>query len=145
MMGRKFEEGDWSHVYCKAKGIPEARWSNLNIDVMHGRLGVEHKMLCYRSDADLAQAFGTTLMHPSATRSIRVPSLDSDPDEAMADILTQYGDLIQARRRKIEEQNLEDGPADMRTGWLLWQESLRQFLYFEERMSEPDPAHYYAE
>ena len=32
MMGRKFEEGDWSYVYCKAKEIPEQGWSNLNID-----------------------------------------------------------------------------------------------------------------
>jgi hypothetical protein len=32
----------------------------------------------------------------------------------------------------------------MRTGWLLWQESLREFLYFEEPMLAPDPEHYYA-
>ena len=35
MMGRKWEEGDWSAVYCAAKGIPDAGWSNLNIDVNH--------------------------------------------------------------------------------------------------------------
>jgi len=144
MMGRKFEEGDWSYVYCKAKGIPETGWSNLNIDVTFENLGVEHKMLCYRSDTTLAQAFGTTLMHPSATRSIRTPSLDSDPNVAMADILTQYGELIRARRAKVEEQNTNGKPADMRIGWLLWQESLRQFLYFEEPMVEPTPNLYYA-
>jgi hypothetical protein len=33
----------------------------------------------------------------------------------------------------------------MRTGWLLWQESLRQFLYFEERMRIPDPDDYKAQ
>jgi hypothetical protein len=145
MMGRKFEEGDWSYVYCRAKGIPEAGWSNLNIDVTHENLGVEHKMLCYRSDATLARAFGTTLMHPSATRSIRVPSLDSDPNDAMRDILTQYGDLIRARREKVAEQNTNGMEPDMRTGWLLWQESLREFLYFEEPMVEPDPNAYFAE
>jgi hypothetical protein len=35
MMGRKFEEGDWAEVYCSAKRIPNRRWSNLNIDIMH--------------------------------------------------------------------------------------------------------------
>ena len=144
MMGRKFEEGDWSYVYCRAKRIPQAGWSNLNIDVTYGNLGVEHKMLCYRSDATLAQAFGTALMHPAATRSIRVPSLDTDPNEAMGDILIQYAELIRARRAKVEEKNTTGNPADMRTGWLLWQESLRQFLYFEEPMVEPDPNAYYA-
>jgi hypothetical protein len=29
--------------------------------------------------------------------------------------------------------------ADMRIGWLLWQDTLREFLYFENRMSVPDP------
>jgi hypothetical protein len=33
MMGRKLEEGDWADVYCRAKGLPSQRWSNLNIDV----------------------------------------------------------------------------------------------------------------
>ena len=45
MMGRKIEEGDWSEVYCKAKNIPDAGWSNLHIDVNHKGLGVEFKML----------------------------------------------------------------------------------------------------
>ena len=31
---------------------------------------------------------------------------------------------------------------DMRIGWLLWQESLREFLYFEERMAAPLPEQY---
>lgn len=145
MMGRKLEESDWSYVYCRAKDIPEVSWSNLNIDIMHENLGVEHKMLCYRSDTTLAQAFGTTLMHPAATRSIRVPPLDTDPNEAMQDILNQYASLIRARRAKVKEQNKTGKPVDMRTGWLLWQESLRQFLYFEEPMVEPNPDNFYAE
>ena len=45
MMGRKLEEGDWSVVYCKAKGIPDGGWSNLNIDVNHKGLGLELKVL----------------------------------------------------------------------------------------------------
>lgn len=32
----------------------------------------------------------------------------------------------------------------MRTGWLLWQDSLRQFLYFEERMLPPNPERFEA-
>lgn len=145
MMGRKFEEGDWSYVYCRAKGIPEGGWSNLSIDVMHGNLGVEHKMLCYRSNASVVQACGTSLMHPSATRSIRVPSLDGDPNEVMAEVLQQYRDLIAERARRVEGQSGVDAAADMRTGWLLWQESLHQFLYFEERMAVPDTSDLYAE
>ena len=145
MMGRKLEEADWSYVYCRAKGIKEGGWSNLNIDVMHQNLGIEHKMLCYRSNASLAQAFGTTLMHPAATRSIRVPPLESDPNEAMADILQQYRNLIADRTTKVAQQNTSGLPEDMRTGWLLWQETLRQFLYFEERMRVPATDTLYAE
>jgi hypothetical protein len=33
----------------------------------------------------------------------------------------------------------------MRMGWLLWQESLREFLYFEERMIKPNPSDFFAE
>jgi hypothetical protein len=145
MMGRKFEEGDWGEVYCKAKGIPHRGWSNLNIDVMHGNLGIEHKMLCYRSKPTLLEACGTTLMHPSATRSIRVPSPDVDADSAMADVLQQYSELLESRRAKVAEQNSTGDPEDMRTGWLLWQESLREFLYFEEPTISPAADLYRAE
>src|SRR5439155_188998 len=144
MMGRKLEEGDWAQVYCRAKGLPNRGWSNLNIDVMHEGLGVEHKMLCYRSDADISKACGETLMHPAATRSIRIPTGRVSAERAMRDILQQYADLIQQRTEKVRE----DAPArvrpDMRTGWLLWQESLRQFLYFEEPMAAPNADDYTA-
>lgn len=144
MMGRKLEEDDWASIYCKAKNIPNKGWSNLNIDIMHGNLGLEHKMLCVRSKPALGEVCGTTLMHPSATRSIRVPSTDSDPNDAMTDVLTQYADLIGERRAKVEQQNDTGQPVDMRTGWLLWQESLRQFMYFEEEMLPPDPKEFQA-
>ncbi len=145
MMGRKFEEGDWAEVYCRAKGFPLAGWSNLNIDVMHDLLGVEHKMICYRSNADLREACGQTFMHPAATRSIRIPSTDVDSDVAMQDIFEQYAALIRQRTEKVRAQASSKGEPDMRTGWLLWQESLRQFLYFEEEMLAPDPTDYRAE
>jgi hypothetical protein len=145
MMGRKLEEGDWAEVYCRAKGLPNRGWSNLNIDVMHEGLGVEHKMLCYRSDANIARACGETLMHPAATRSIRIPTGRVSADRAMRDILRQYADLIEQRTAKVREQAPQGAHTDMRTGWLLWQDSLRQFLYFEERMSVPNPDDYTAE
>ena len=145
MMGRKFEEGDWANVYCGAKNIPLRGWSNLQIDVMYKSLGVEHKMLCYRSRTNLAEACGRSLMHPSATRSIRVPSTDTEPNEAMRDVLSQYSAFIEARRSKVRELSGTDEEPDIRTGWLLWQESLRQFLYFEEEMLPPNPDDYTAE
>jgi hypothetical protein len=145
MMGRKLEEGDWAEVYCRAKGLPNQGWSNLNIDVMHAGLGVEHKMLCYRSKANIAQACGETLMHPAATRSIRIPAGRVSAERAMRDILGQYADLIEQRTAKVRESAPRGVEPDMRTGWLLWQESLRQFLYFEERMVAPNPEEYYAE
>lgn len=63
MMGRKFEEGDWAEVYCKAKGIPVKGWSNLNIDIMHDGLGVKHKMLCYPRHPSAANKRGRRQGH----------------------------------------------------------------------------------
>jgi len=144
MMGRKFEEGDWAYVYHAAKGIPEKGWSNLNIDVMHLGLGIEHKMLCVQSSKRIKEYCGTTLMHPAATRSIRIPSLDADADEVAHEIIRQYAALIQQRRRKVAEDWPHREP-DMRVGWLLWQESLKEFLYFEQEMLEPIPGDFWAE
>jgi hypothetical protein len=144
MMGRKLEEGDWAEVYCRAKGIPIKGWSNLDIDVMYGLLGVEHKMIRYSSKGDISEACGTSMMHPSATRAFRVPPITTDANNAMYDVLTQYGDLIKRRKEKVREQSGSKDEPDMRTGWLLWQDSLRQFLYFEEEMVPPDPRHFEA-
>lgn len=33
----------------------------------------------------------------------------------------------------------------MRLGWLLWEDDLKEFLYFEEQMTKPNPADFYAE
>ncbi len=143
MMGRKMEEGDWSEVYCRAKKIRCTGWSNLNIDVMHGSLGVEHKMLCVRSKGDIREWCGLRLMHPAATRSIRIPD-EKDATAAARDVLAQYAEVIRQRTAKVQ-QAAGNTPADMRTGWLLWQESLRQFMYFEEEMLPPKPDEFYAE
>ena len=102
MMGRKMEEGDWADVYCRTKGLPNQGWSNLKLDIVHENLGIEHKMICRPSKRSLTESCGTTIMHPSATRSIRVPSINTPPDEAMKDILTQYGDFLNDRKEKIK-------------------------------------------
>ncbi len=143
MMNRKFEEGDWAHVYCTAKQIPLAGWSNLNIDIMYQGLGVEHKMLSRPSDIHLKDLRGTRLMHPSATRAIRIPQ-EGDPNQVMADVLAQYANLIEQRRAKVAA-NYPGHEPDMRTGWLLWQTGLQEFLYFEEEMLPPNPDDYFAE
>lgn len=143
MMGRKLEEGDWSSVYCRSKGIPDRGWSNLNIDVMYKGLGVEHKMLGVKSDKPIQSVCGMRLMHPSATRSIRIPSGVEDADAVMRIVLSQYAELIRQRRRKVIE-DAEGGEADLRTGWMLWQSSLKEFLYFEEETIPPNPDDYFA-
>lgn len=175
MGGRKLEEGDWASVYCEAKKIPLAGWSNLAIDVAFGHLGVEHKMICRRSSGSILDACGTRIMHPAGTRAIRIPNEDN-PLVAARDILGQYRQLIDRRTVEIDVLNkyhrgsfdraeamlilqglgisaasaralvpTERTPApgslempDMRNGWLLWQDSLREFLYFENEMSVPE-------
>lgn len=62
----------------------------------------------------------------------------------MVDVLTQYGHNLDERRGKIRE-DCPDREPDLRTGWLLWQTSLTEFLYFEEEALNPDPADYFAE
>ncbi|MGI4949206.1 MAG: hypothetical protein ACRYHC_11055 [Janthinobacterium lividum] len=183
MMGRKLEEGDWAKVYCAAKQIPLAGWSNTDIDVMYGSLGVEQKAMSRRSSQPIMEACGTTLMHPAGTRAIRIPP-EPDPTKAAQHILTQYGQLIARRALLVDVVNkynnrklgrkqaitqlqdhgnyswasaaarvpIQRNPSksftphvDLRMGWLLWQDSLREFLYFEEPMIAPNPLAYIAE
>ena len=145
MMGRKFEEGDWADIYCKAKNIANAGWSNLNIDIINNNQGIEHKMLCYRSGVNLLEACGQTFMHPSATRSIRISSSEPSANKAMQSVLEQYSQLILERTKMVYARSDKRAEPDMRTGWLLWQEDLHSFLYFEERMFAPSFDEYYAE
>ncbi|KAF0106738.1 MAG: hypothetical protein FD146_2330 [Anaerolineaceae bacterium] len=143
MMGRKFEEDDWAYVYCAAKGIPNQGWSNLKLDVVHDGLGVEHKMLRPSGDKPVSEVFGSRLMHPSATRSIRISS-NGEANEVMKDVIEQYAAYLKQRREKVHEQQPNKEP-NMRTGWLLWQSNLRDFVYFEEETLIPDPNDYIAE
>lgn len=146
MMGRKLEENDWSEVYCKTKGIPNNNWSNLHIDVDHNGLGIEFKMLRISQlrGQSIKAVCGTTRMHPAATRSIRIDDHSLSADEVMHDVLTQYADLIDLRTRRVMEQS-PNGDVDMRFGWLLWEDELKEFLYFEEPMTKPEPHNFYAE
>lgn len=143
MLGRKMEEGDWDFVYCNAKNIPESDWSNLHIDINHEGLGVEHKMLRVTKSGSILNECGTTKMHPAGTRSIRIPE-ESDPEKAMKNILAQYNELIDTRSEAVKA-NSTNKSADMRIGWLLWKDTLDEFLYFEEEMTKPNANDFYAE
>lgn len=142
MLGRKMEEGDWDFVYSNAKRIPPSGWSNLKIDINHNGLGVEHKMMRVGGAKSILNECGTTKMHPAGTRSIRVEP-HGNPDEVMKDVLNQYCKLIEARAKNVRQAS-SCIKADMRIGWLLWKESLSEFLYFEEEMIKPIPEEYYA-
>ena len=146
MMGRKLEETDWNEVYCAAKGIPRSGWSNLNIDVNYSGLGVEQKLLRVSGlrERPIKSVCGTTMMHPAATRSIRIDNTELPADEVMRNVFQQYSDLIDIRTRKVRENSAGKKP-DMRVGWLLWEDSLTEFLYFEEPLAAPQPDNYYAE
>lgn len=146
MMGRKLEEGDWTKVYCQAKGIPDSGWSNLHIDVNYNGLGLEMKLLRISdlNDKPLKSVCGTSLMHPAATRSIRIGSVDSPAQEVMNDVFAQYAELIEQRTTRVRAASSGATP-DMRTGWLIWEDRLTEFLYFEESMRAPDPKKYFAE
>lgn len=147
MMGRKLEEGDWSSVYCDAKEIPQAGWSNLHIDVSHDGFGLEMKLLRVSSHLNgrpIKSVCGTSLMHPAATRSIRIGDVRADPNVVMADVFRQYAELIETRTKRVQEDAPGKSP-DMRIGWLLWEDNLTEFLYFEEKMLAPDANDFYAE
>lgn len=143
MLGRKMEEADWDFVYCNAKKIPQTDWSNLNIDINHEGLGVEHKMLRVTGKESILTQCGTIKMHPAGTRSIRIPE-EEDPNKAMHDILNQYNNYIENRINSVLSKT-DKATADMRIGWLLWKDTLDEFIYFEEEMVKPDPKLYYAE
>ena len=145
-MGRKLEETDWNEVYCAAKGIPHSGWSNLNIDVNYSGLGVEQKLLRVPGlrGRPIKSVCGTTLMHPAATRSIRIDNAELPAEKVMRDVFKQYSDLIDIRTRKVRENSAGKEP-DMRIGWLLWEDSLTEFLYFEEPLVAPQPDNYHAE
>ena len=147
MMGRKLEEGDWTRVYCRAKGIPDEGWSNLNIDVNHNGTGVEMKVLRPSAvrEGTLKSVCGQRLMHPSATRSIRIADVQRPAQEVLEDVFCQYETLIAQRTETVRARAPAGVAVDMRTGWLIWERHLVEFLYFEEPMVAPRPENYFAE
>lgn len=147
MMGRKLEEDDWNRVYCAAKEIPYSGWSNLNIDVNYHGLGVEQKLLRVSGlgNKPMKSVCGTTMMHPAATRSIRIENTDLPADDVMRNVFEQYAELIEMRTAQVQAKAPYAERVDMRIGWLLWEDSLTEFLYFEQPLVAPNPLKYYAE
>jgi hypothetical protein len=62
----------------------------------------------------------------------------------MIDVLEQYADFLKKRQEYVQEKYPNKEP-DMRTGWLLWQSNLKDFVYFEEETLVPNPDDYIAE
>lgn len=102
MMGRKFEEDDWAKVYAAAKGFKASAWSNFDVDVMNGNLGVEHKMVGQDGASSLLERCGRSIMHPAGTRAIRFPAEIENPTEAAHEVLRQYGRKIAERTHIVE-------------------------------------------
>jgi len=135
--GRKLEEADWAHVYCKARGLEALGWSNLNADVTVPGLSLEHKMMrCSESEA-IKNHCGTSMMHPALTRRVSLPDIE-DPDKAMRFVIASYQKVLDERYRKASEISGAK-PVELRSGWLLYDSSLTEFLYFEERSQNLNP------
>ncbi len=137
MMGRKLEEADWAHVYCKARGLDSLGWSNLNADVTTAGLSLEHKMMrCSESEA-IKKHCGTYMMHPALTRRVSLPDI-ADADDAMRIVIKSYQRVLDERLTKAIA--ISDGkPIELRSGWLIYDSSLTEFLYFEERAQNLNP------
>ena len=137
MMGRKLEEADWAHVYCKARGLDALGWSNLNADVTVAGLSLEHKMMrCSESEA-IKNHCGTRMMHPALTRRVSLPDI-VDSEEAMRVVITSYQKVLDERHSKAAA--ISGGKSvELRSGWLLYDSSLTEFLYFEEPSQNLNP------
>ncbi len=138
MMGRKFEEGDWTQIYCRSKGYGIPDWSNLNVDVELPGLAIEQKMLKRVDSQPISQWCGTWLMHPSLTRQISLP-VGNDPNDAMRKVIGDYEHVLHSRRER-NMRRYGGTSVEMRSGWLIYQSSLREFMYFEEETVNLDPA-----
>jgi hypothetical protein len=62
----------------------------------------------------------------------------------MRDVFSQWAALIQLRTEAVRKASPNIEP-EMRTGWLLWEDTLTEFLYFEEPMACPNPDLLYAQ
>lgn len=135
LQGRKLEAGDWTGLYCQVKGAPNSGWSNLPFrDYLHEGVGVEFKLLCRRRPA---RDMGSTLMHPSATRTIWFDE-NASAAEAARTVLEQWGRQIDGFHQRIARTSAA-GRCDARWGILLWAPAHSQFVYFEEVLDKPNP------
>lgn len=140
LQGRKLEEGDWTSLYCRVKGVPEMGWSNLPFrDYLHDGVGVEFKLL---SKADPSGCMGKSLMHPAATRTIDF-SENEPAEDAMAKVFQQWGAAISEFEDRVRATS-KTGNVDVRWGILLWAPDHSEFLYFEERLEKPRVEDYQA-
>ena len=138
MMGRKFEEGDWAHVYCRARNISLPDWSNLHADIVIPGLSLEHKMIRCSETQAIKEHCGTDMMHPALTRRVTLPDA-GDAEEAMNLVIQGYQLVLNDRIKKVRAISKEK-VAEIRTGWLLYESSLSEFLYFEEKTENLDPS-----
>jgi hypothetical protein len=138
--GGKMEEGYWSYIYHTIRNAPISSWSNLPMrDFLYEGLGVEMKLLQRQSPL---KASRQRIMHPSATRTLLFdPTLDAETCKVQ--ILEQFATRI-ADFRKRAAQTCSDCKPDIRWGVFLWNTKLNEFLYFEERIREPNPNDFYA-
>lgn len=138
--GGKMEEGYWSYIYHTIHHAPVAAWSNLPMrDFLHNGSGVEMKLL--QRNSPLA-AQGQRIMHPAATRTLLFdPSQDAEicKNHILEQFVTRIADF-----RNRAAQTCSGCEPDIRWGIFLWKPTLDEFLYFEERIREPDPNDFYA-
>ena len=87
--GRKLQEADWAHVYCKARGLDIPDWSNLNADVTIPGLSLEIKLMRCSESEEIRHHCGTDIMHPALTRRVSFPDI-ADANEAMKVVLESY-------------------------------------------------------
>lgn len=140
--GGKIEEDYWTYVYQIAKGAPPSKWSNLPMrDYCHDGLGVEIKLL---KKANPAKAQGKRLMHPAATRTVSFDPAKS-ATVCMTTVLEQFGQQISDFRNRVAAVTSGKKTPEIRWGIFLWAPALDEFLYFEEKMIEPNPSDYFAE
>jgi hypothetical protein len=138
MMGRKLEEADWGHVYTNARNLPRQGWSNLGADVTIPGLSLEHKMMRCSETQPIKSLCGTSMMHPALTRRVSLPNID-DPMKAMREVIAGYQRVLDDRLAQVKAIS-KGKSVELRSGWLVYESSLSEFLYFEEGSENLDPS-----
>jgi len=77
-------------------------------------------------------------------QSDRLDDTALPPDQVLKDVFRQYAELIDLRTEAVGKVGDGKKP-DMCIGWLIWEDSLSEFLCFEEPMVKPDVQKYRAE